>query len=308
MTHLIQSECKATRRANAVCALVVALMVSGSVCAFARVVAHHAGAAAHERTPGYLGIEFRDTTDDETAALHLQRPHSVEVLMVDHDGPAGKAGLRPRDIVLQLNGLAVESADTLRRMIHEAGAGASVALAVLRDGRTITLNAKLADRDQVAKLAWQEHMVVTPDGLDAPDSAWMADPQPAPTPKSQNFIENMLRMGPYTGVTLSVMEPQLAGFFGSTNGKGLLVHSVDANSPAATAGLRAGDVLVRADGVALATTSDWSKSLHASKGKPIVLIVLRAKREQSMTLMPDAKKHSMLEWPTVFVGDVIYSI
>ena len=90
------------------------------------------------------------------------------------------------------------------------------------------------------------------------------------------------------------MGPQLAEFFGA-QGAGVLVHSVDANSPAASAGLRAGDVVLRANSVTLATSGDWTKMMHENRGKKVSVVVLRDKKEQTLTLIPDSKKRSSVD-------------
>ena len=90
------------------------------------------------------------------------------------------------------------------------------------------------------------------------------------------------------------MGRQLAEFFGATNGAGLLVRSVDGNSPADDAGLKAGDVVVKINSISVANGNDWTKTVHDNRGKPVPIVVLRDKHEQTLTLTPDGKKRSSL--------------
>src|SRR5439155_21035369 len=94
----------------------------------------------------YLGVDTRDVRADRLSALKLKEEHGVEVTLVDQDAPAGKAGIKEHDIILNLNGNQVQSVEQLRRMIHEIPPGRPVTLGISRDGTPMTIKAQLADR------------------------------------------------------------------------------------------------------------------------------------------------------------------
>ena len=69
--------------------------------------------------------------------------------MVDADAPAGKAGLREHDVILEFNGTAVESEEQIRRLIREVPPGRTVTIGISRDGIPMKINVQLADHDAV---------------------------------------------------------------------------------------------------------------------------------------------------------------
>jgi len=258
------------------------------------------------RTPaqGYLGVDIRDVGEEQVSALHLKDTRGAEIVQVDHDGPAGKAGLRERDVILQMNGQPVEGAEPLRQMLRATTPGRVVSFVICRDGQQQTLTAKLADRAVVERQAWEQHTTV-PEPPQESDfagfasgffSAAQAQALAGGGRGQNNLIATTILSPSYTGAILETMGPQLAEYFGATGGAGLLVRSVDVNSPAAAAGMRAGDVVVRVNSTPIANGNDWSRTMHDSLGKTVNVVVLREKREQTLTLVPDGKKRSAMEW------------
>lgn len=277
-----------------------AVLIAPRVASAAEFAAGQRG-PAHGQQP-YLGIVFVDLNEDQGAALHVKG--GVEIELVDHDGPAGKIGLRPHDVIVRVNGQPVANSEALRRMIHDAGEGVAISLDVYRQNQPLTMTAQLADRDVVAREALKK-MATPPDPMmeDSVPSIPMGQgfmEQGATPPAKQSFIASMLHSTPFTGLAMDEMEPQLGAFFGTPSGVGLLVNTVLPNSPAATAGLRAGDILLKADTMSLRSVSDWTRYLHATRGRAITLTVLRDKQSQVVTLLPELKKHSMVEWPKFF--------
>ncbi len=288
-----------------VLALTAVLGLSRSAVAFVDPAYSHAtgGAMSSHGPQGYLGVDLREVNEDQVSALKLKEPRGVEIVNVDHDGPACKAGLRIHDVILQMNGQVVDGVDQLRRMLRETPPGRMVSLLLSHDGQQTTISVQLANRETVEREAWQQrYKVPEPDPLPENEKSYGGSGflSPGTAGRATKGMHNLL--GPtvivsssFTGAKLEVMGPQLAEFFGAQGSAGLLVRSVDANSPAFDAGLRAGDVVVKVNSISVVSGSDWTKTIHENRGKSVPVVVLRDKKEQTLTLTPDGKKRSSVE-------------
>lgn len=228
---------------------------------------------------GYLGIVPSDVDNERAAALKLKGVMGTEIITVDRDGPAGKAGLRVHDVILQMNGQAVAGQEQLRRMLHETPAGRTVSFLISRDGQQMSINVQLANRQTVEQDAWTQHMIVpAPDD----DGAFVLE---APSGHNGNGFFGSLGLGtPSAGVELDTLGSQLADYFGVKDGQGLLVKRVAENSPGSRAGLKAGDVITKANGKPIVSLNEWVKMLRSNRGKQVQITLVRNRREQTVTL------------------------
>jgi S1-C subfamily serine protease len=78
---------------------------------------------------------------------------------------------------------------------------------------------------------------------------------------------------------------------------GLMVKEVTRKSEAAAAGMQAFDVILKVGSANIGTLGDWERALRSNQGKPVPVTVLREKKQQTLTLQVDSKRHGMLEFP-----------
>ncbi len=242
------------------------------------------GGPGAEWSGSYLGVDVQDVTADRMAALNLKAERGAEITMVDQDAPAGKAGLKEHDVILQFNGGPVESVEQLRRLIHEEPPGRTVTLGISRNGQPMDIKVQLADRKQA--MAHLHEKAAMPNLPHLP-------PMP-PMPS----IDVNVHTGPSVcGLVVDNLTPQLGEFFGVKNGEGVLVRSVEKGSPADAAGFRAGDIIVRVEDHKIADRGDWRAALRQHPGGKINVGIVREKHEQtlSVTLSPAKSDQSSLD-------------
>lgn len=247
-------------------------------------------AAPSSDEDSYLGIGPRDITSNRVAQLKLKDDSGVEVTEMDHDAPAAKAGVKVGDVILTFNGQKVESAEQLKRLIHETPAGRSVQLGISRNGDPVNLAVTLGSRrHMIAVFPRTTHTGGLGNGFfDNPPDMSM----------------NILQASSKSGLLVENLTPQLGDFLGVKNGSGVLVRSVEKGSPAEAAGLRAGDVIVRIEKDSIGDMSDWHRLTHKRNGRT-ALGVVRDKREQSVTMeFTSQRDDSWLVMPQINAEDI----
>jgi S1-C subfamily serine protease len=85
----------------------------------------------------YLGIAGGPRPLPPRLAARLGRKGAVEIVEVVEDSPAAAAGLRPEDLIVEVNGLPVEGVNDLQRLMAGELIGADVKAQIFRGGREL---------------------------------------------------------------------------------------------------------------------------------------------------------------------------
>jgi len=195
-----------------------------------QVVAVAAG-GGHAMVRPWLGVKGQDVTQDIAKSLGMDRPEGVLAADVYPGGAADRAGLKVGDVILAVDGQAVNDESAMNYRIATHDAGDRVAVQVRRGGAARTLMVQ-------------------------------ASPAPASPAKDERVISGRNPLG---GATVVNGSPAVAEQLGldAFAAKGVMVTAVPDDSLAANVGVRPGDVIVEVNGQAISSTGQLPGALAA---------------------------------------------
>lgn len=244
---------------------------------------------------GFLGVHVEDISKDKVSQYGLREAHGVGVTEVVKDSPAEKAGLKKGDVILRFENEAVTSVRKLTRLVSEVAPDHTVALAVSRGGVEQALSVTIGTRqnyslESIPELQRLQKLEGLQGLMNGPNS-WKWE---MPESGSDRFVYafgNSRRIG----VSTTSLTKQLADFFGVTDGKGVLVTSVEADSPAATAGLKAGDVITAIDGEKIEGAGDLARGINKQKDGDVTLTIVRDKNQRTIKVTPKQGSGALIQ-------------
>ncbi|HET6334954.1 MAG TPA: Do family serine endopeptidase [Polyangiales bacterium] len=190
----------------------------------------------------WIGVAFQPLTQDLAKSLGMSDTHGALVASVVPKSPADKAGIKPGDVIEQVDTQKVVQSSDLLRAVLLKPVGTKVAINVLRDGKPLTLQMNTAER---------------PGDLKAEGAQ---DTGSGDSPESPAAL----------GLNLQPLSPQIAQELSYKGPGKVVVSGVKPGSPAERAGLQRGDVVVEADRKAVDKPADVAAA--AKDGKALLRV------------------------------------
>ncbi|MCM3900389.1 MAG: PDZ domain-containing protein [Pyrinomonadaceae bacterium] len=242
----------------------------------------------------FLGVYAEDINKENMGRYGLREARGVGITSIVKDSPAEKAGLKKDDVILRFDGENVTSARKLTRLVSEVAPDQTVRIAISRGGSEQEVAVTIGKREnsmdamnnfQGLKGLGKWEGLEGLEGFGTPGAkVWKWE---GPDSDNDGFafaFGNNRRIG----VSTTHLTKQLAEFFGVADGKGVLVTSVGDDSPAAKAGIKAGDVITAVDGEKLESAGDLTRALGKKKEGDVTLTIVRDKQQRSITVTPKA--------------------
>lgn len=267
--------------------------------------APQAFAFAFDGGGGYLGVQTVEVNKDNFSKFGLRDVRGVAVEKVMENSPAAAAGIKDGDVILRFDGEEITSARKLTRLVGEVDPDHQVKLTVSRNGSEQEITATIGKRPtptfgegnfkfempapmgkfEMPELKGLEKLKDLPMLKDFPKDGpgvWTS-----PDGNSKVFTWRSGE-GRIIGVGVTPLTDQLAKHFNVEDG--LLINEVRENSAAARAGLKAGDIIVEANGKAVKNDLDLVREVNSKKEGDVQLTIVRDRKRQTISVTPEASK------------------
>ena len=212
---------------------------------------------------GYLGIGIAPVGQDLADALGIAKDRGEFVQRVEPGEGGDKAGLKRGDVVLKVNGREVRPDQTLSFIVSNTKPGTRIPLEVLRDGKTMTLNAIVGTRPPEEELAQADNF----------DPEAQEEMPQASGAGANQTVQTQL------GVAVQPLTSDIARSCGvAADTKGLVVGAVAGNSDIGQRGVRRCDVILTANRKPVTTIEALAQAITEAKAagrEALLLEVLR---------------------------------
>jgi len=191
---------------------------------------------------GRIGVMIQEMTDELAESFGLEKARGALVVSVEKNGPADKAGIKIRDVILKFDGKDIESSSDLPRIVGNTKPGSKVSIEIWRDGSVKKLAVSVGEMPADDNVVNQKQSK----SEDAAGKLGLILRELSANQKSQLGIEN-----------------------------GLLVDEVY-DGIASNSGIRSGDIILGFNNQDVKSIKQFNKLLNdAPKGRNIALLIRR---------------------------------
>jgi serine protease Do len=209
---------------------------------------------------GYLGVSIQPVSPDIAASMGLPKDRGEIVALVEPTGPAARAGVRQGDVITHVAGQEVTFDNTLSYIVANTPIGSTVPIVLIRDGKQLTVNAKLAQRPTEAVVAS------------------IANNEPVPVDSETKVLAGVESVRLSLGVTVEALDADNRRALRLPETlRGIAIASLNPASDAAANGLQRGDVIVQINQQQTANAAEAAKVIDAARksGRDTVLLLVQ---------------------------------
>ena len=203
-------------------------------------------------TRGWLGVGIQRLTPELAKSFGLKEEKGALVSQVVEGGPADKGGIETGDVIVEFGGKKIVDSNDLPRVVASTPVGKTVDVKVLRGGKEVDREVKIAQMDQKEEVA---------------------DVSPRKP----------------LGMTVQNLTPEIAKGLGLQTETGVVVASVVPGSPAAKADIRSGDVIQKVNQKPVKDVEDFKQKIESARDQETILLLIQRGESSLFAALTPAK-------------------